>query len=1350
MNKVVTHSYQGMNKDINKSNYPNTFYFEGKNIRIVATDTQSTGAVTNEKGNSLILQVPIPEISPENTWIEYQTNEGLKTLPYSTEGTTQPRSEIESEYYISENNYRASGNQIIIGHGLIRNHIILFTTDNNGFDCIWKVNDSTYEISLLYMRDLGFSTSNPIQCISNYENEIIDKIYWVDGENQLRFINTLHSTDNGDLENLIDLPKDSINSVSGFNLSQPLIADIVGGGTHTAGKIQYAYNLFRLNNSQTKLSPLSELVSLTKGPNLGGGDVNEIVGATPIVQINDIDQNYTHIRIYGIKYTSYNVQPSISLIYEREIANNSTITYFDDGSIVQPISLDEFLFLGSDIIIPQHINTKKNYMFLANYREQNFDIDLDMRAYSFNSVGVSEIYDNVRPTSSGGVTGDVLTVPSTFIVPENFDAVNLDYNNYKYQSDGILLGGEGKYIKYELTQTTENLNKRFFKDEEVYRIGIQLYNGRGQVSLPKWMADFKAPKGNLQENFNTLTVTLQPEFYVWLNTSSNFESEDDKPVGYKILRADRQLKDRTIVSSGLLSTMMVNNKDGNPDDSDAYKRPRSKVNPKLPNILVRRFDDGLMPMRTSEHLRRLDIDSGLDNNYQTEIHYNGTARVASTYQFNSMMQLYSPEILFGDFIRLNPDLNLRIKGGIKNSYNAFWGQERSVETKQPHQEGKVFNGISPHYVSGTDKVSLRGNVDNLLDEGLIAHPGGSDPNFMAFDQYYRVFGKYNGSTGFFIPSVNNVLSSIYGSPEITERGQGITTYNNDNNYQYANSLESLITDGNDDYDDSGVAGRAITSVNSWGARTITFVTGSDNPAIENWNRPLYEGLKGATGIADNDIGLIGELIIPNNQLYLGNIYGGNSFEDKKRTNYIEIGEYKKISENINIINSPGDTYVGNFKFERISKTDTEIYAQTSLQYTEIVEVTLETTIELTSRNDESLSAWDSRFQPRYTDFHKYNDVYSQQSNLIIRKDVDYKFKKVEGFDVNVIATKIKVPGEIIDSWTDLLVNEVLSLDGKYGPINSLHNFKGELFTLQDSALARLSILPRIQVGGSDGSQVELGFGNVLQEYIYITTDSGTKNKWGVVNSPSAFYFYDSLNSSINIFKGDVGGLTDLKGLHTYFQNNIDSSLLNIDNPILKNGVSCGYDYINNNVFFTFLQNTKTFTINYDESEGVESFVSFYDYFPSMYISRGDNFITTSPDNRAIYKQYDGDYNTFYGVKYPSYIILNVNPEPNFDCVFDNINYKSEVTLNGIDQPNFTLTRIQAFNEYQNSGLIPLSLGRNFNLRRKFRDWHALIPRQGRQRIRNPYIYLKLQFDNPNNYKLVLHNMNIYYTVNNTL
>ena len=83
--------------------------------------------------------------------------------------------------------------------------------------------------------------------------------------------------------------------VGKYNLTEPKIIKVEKGGIHTSGMIQYAYNLYRLNSSQTQLSPLSELISLDK-EEIGGGNLNEIVGSIPVIKIEGLDTNYTHIK----------------------------------------------------------------------------------------------------------------------------------------------------------------------------------------------------------------------------------------------------------------------------------------------------------------------------------------------------------------------------------------------------------------------------------------------------------------------------------------------------------------------------------------------------------------------------------------------------------------------------------------------------------------------------------------------------------------------------------------------------------------------------------------------------------------------------------------------------------------------------------------------------------------------------------------------------------------------------------------------------------------------------------------------------------------------------------------------
>lgn len=1516
MNKAVTHTYKGMAQDITKSKFSNEFYFEGRNIRIIATDSQSTGSVTNEKGNSLILKIPNPVINYSTKIISY----GSKTLSYKN----------------NEINYNSqSGDQIIIGKGTTRDYAILFTTDDNGFDCIWSVKYEDYDLRLLYLRDLGFSKNNLIQCLNNFENSNIDKIYWVNGINQMQFLNINHSLENQDLEELIDLPLNVIDSVGKYSLSEPIISRIVSGGTHTSGMIQYAYNLYRLNSSQTKMSPVSKLIPLDKG-NLGGGSVNEIVGSIPIVNIDGIDTNYTNIKVYSIKYTSYNEVPTITIIDDRKIPSNGSIEIFDDNLSVNTISLEDFLFLGSDIIVPKNIESKFNRLFTANYNEVNFDVDLDFRAYSFpilkketyvyNDLFLNPLTNQAAPSEPSFFNTKKINSSFTDLSQDDFDSINLDYDLNRYLYDSSVEGGEGKYLKYELTQSTEyNPNNRYFKDDEIYRIGIEFFNSYGQISLPKWIADFKAPSGNLNGRFNTIKVTLKEDFFTWLNNDLNFLTKYDKPVGYKLLIAERTINDKTIVANGALGTMMINDKSSrdvsmsNTSDRE-YVIEKADQLPKIPNFLLRNCNESstygvTKPMEGASHLLYMNK---LRESPETEVcraYYGDKDTAGRFYQFNSMLQLYSPEIIFKEGISLNNGLELKIKGSFRNSYNAVWCRKYN-DSGGIEDEGKALGGIHPSFASEVKEIV--GDPYVPLGYGLISHPPGSNPHKVSNAKFYRGYGyvpstetfstlkvidiyeelvtdtledendyisKYGkgiqittnstdfekayckftitpnllyitddytidvtsdsegnnsiynytviGGGAYTTPdllklnpyststdvvkkyqyylkittpgdvvfkgtvdcyakientssvlkcnekSLGNIFSindtsivgtdefneapnktqfKIYGKPELTEKGQSFTNYNNNQKYRYTNSFQSILTDGDTSWKDDGSFNRRIISSNSENNRCITFVSGPKNSnvlnddSVNHMDRNSIEDLFDFSGLSGNNNLIIAEIVKTKNEIYLGGIYGGNSYEDKQRSNYIEIGNYNKIDE-LNpekIIDSPGDTFVNNFRFLRVVKREESILTEGTIQQEEIVEFLTETTINLAERNDTSLTNWDSTFFNKDSDYHKYNRVYSQLPDLIKRRNLNYNFKKISKFDTNIISSKLKSAGELIDSWTDLLQNEVMTLNGKYGAINSLISFQDEMYAIQDKAFAYISINPRIQIQGSDGLAVQLGTGNVLDKYKYISTENGTINRFGVVATQRGVYFFDALNKALTVFKGQIEGISDTKSMHSFFINNTINSDLIKDNPVLGNGISCGYDYVNDDVFFTFHQKPggvyKPYTLSFNEN--TDSFVSFYDYMPSFYINRGGMFMTTNPNNDSIYRQGVGEYNTFYGIKYPSSITFNVNPEPNVDCVFDNINFKSDVTLNEVDQPDKTLTSITAYNDYQNQSMIavPLVSGRNNNLRRKFRDWNALIPKNGRNRIRAPYIKLKLDFNNPSNYKLILHDVSVFYTV----
>ena len=1359
---------KGMSQDLSKSKTDNSSYFSAKNIRIMATGQQSTFSLTNEDGNELMFGIPYLTLNTSDTVISYVSplgdgSQSSELLPYVREGKTIPGCELEESYTPNGETTATSGDQIIIGTVDTRDGAIIATTDNNGWDCIWELyglGSGNWSLKLKYLGKLGFSTNSLVQLMYNYENSKIEKVYFVDGTHQLRSMNLRQSVENGDIRNLIDNDADSINIVSKFSMSQPTIGGVITGGSHESGMIQYACNLYTLNGSQTTVSPLSELVSIDLGPGLGGGAVNQSLGRTVIVNVDNIDTSFTHIKLYAIKYTSYNQSPEISVIADREIDSDGSLSYPDTGAVLYAISTSEFAFLGSAPKIPNHIESKDSRLLAVNVKEKEFNVDLDTRLYGHDVNGDCVIWENIELVNTEWMRGDELNVDtSTYSVPDNHDCINRNYSDYKFTSfsNPSTLGAEGKHFKLIVKKTpmteAESVKHQYLKDKEIYRFAIEFFNDLGQSSDPKWMADIQAPSGNLEGTYNTIEFEVKPEFTSWLNTTQF--GDNQKPVGYRLLRADRTLSDMTIIAQGLINPMVANYKHTG-DKLSGRDYAHLDQTSKMPSM-VRVFDYDVQPMRAVRDY------ADLSENVEGRWYYGRDTETidansrddyrAQTCQFSRLMQMFTPELLFSNF-EIDSSFKLRVLGMVRNQGVFSWGAEADPRTLIKTLEAKFENSLTSYNATNIEQIGV-GNPDGIADIGFFGPT--NDPDEINAYQVYRRFGGVNGFG--FLKSSTTTEYDIYGSPEITERGADFTNYNNDGSLRYSNHLLDLLQDNwenNDNVNDDSA--NQVLGCSALGARCITFAEGPDESSYPIENRKQIERLKNDTGNTTTGAVLIAEFTKPNTYLYTGSMYGGTSYEAKSASSYIRIGDYNNISENTSII-SPGDTFVQEFKFTKFSKSDEQITSRAFNQLTEIVSIKVETTIDLKNRNDNSIDEWDNDWQPKYEEFQDYNRVYSQQSNLLQATGLGFKFKKINEFDTRVISTKVKIPGEDIDSWTDFLENEVIDLDGKYGPINATLNFNDEIFLFQDSAVAHLSVNPRVQTLGSDGVSVELGSGGVLHDYQYLTTMSGSLNKRGVIAAQNAFYYFDLNNKSIMMSNGQsVTDLSEQKGFHSFFTNNIGYSDLIIDNPVLSTGVSIGYNSNNNEVYFTFLQNDfynpanekrpdyrNDFTICYNEN--LQIFTSFYDYTPAWYINKGSKMLSTGKSSKDLWEHFKGAKGSFYGITHYSEIVFNVHPnQGSGNYTFNNLSYKMEMKGEyDEDLLNETFSLVRLNNEYQYTDFTPIVI-RN-NAKRRNRDWSITLPRASgsRDRIRSPWASITLRLDNSGDYKMIAHDLIMSYT-----
>ena len=156
--KIAQFVIKGMQRDLSASKFNPDFAYENMNIRITAREGKNLLSVTNEKGN---VEITILD------------NEG--------------------EPLLLEGNF--------VGRNVLNNIITILTCDvyDKIYRLIYTPSTNSFVGTILYdgtvKGNLGFNVLNPIETLGVYENEDIQKVYWVDGINQPRFINVAPSVD---------------------------------------------------------------------------------------------------------------------------------------------------------------------------------------------------------------------------------------------------------------------------------------------------------------------------------------------------------------------------------------------------------------------------------------------------------------------------------------------------------------------------------------------------------------------------------------------------------------------------------------------------------------------------------------------------------------------------------------------------------------------------------------------------------------------------------------------------------------------------------------------------------------------------------------------------------------------------------------------------------------------------------------------------------------------------------------------------------------------------------------------------------------------------------------------------
>ncbi len=172
----------------------------------------------------------------------------------------------------------------------------------------------------------------------------------------------------------------------------------------------------------------------------------------------------------------------------------------------------------------------------------------------------------------------------------------------------------------------------------------------------------------------------------------------------------------------------------------------------------------------------------------------------------------------------------------------------------------------------------------------------------------------------------------------------------------------------------------------------------------------------------------------------------------------------------------------------------------------------------------------------------------------------------------------------------------------------------------------------------------------------------------------------------------------------------------------------------------------------DFSETMNQFTSFisYENTPAMF-NVANKFYAFK--NGQLYEQEAGDYGVFFDVCKPYHITFIDNQDYMYDKTYTNLEFRAVVDPDMSSNAfNLPFDKLTANTDYQ-SGTVDFkpqqsSAYKSYpSLVRKFRIWRANIPRakaNGRDRMRNPWLYIKLSMEEENVNKTILHDMIVHY------
>ena len=461
-----------------------------------------------------------------------------------------------------------------------------------------------------------------------------------------------------------------------------------------------------------------------------------------------------------------------------------------------------------------------------------------------------------------------------------------------------------------------------------------------------------------------------------------------------------------------------------------------------------------------------------------------------------------------------------------------------------------------------------------------------------------------------------------------------------------------------------------------------------------------------------------------------NFFGGKDDTVLQSIKWIPASKSYNINDNINI--SFGDTYYQRWNLVHSIPFTTADQNSVIDTLSFLVETRTNVLGDYSSVNPE-----ENTLNLSEDNTGKINPVYSQSNNYFTYNILDEKFNQNKYF--NQVAFSLqKIPTSNIDTWCNISLASAFNLNGEYGKLNKLLTLDNTVLAFQDKALSSINFNNRTAISTESGVPIEIANSGKVNGYSIMTSNVGCQNKYSICKTSSGVYFIDDLNHSLYKFNKDGLDNVSSKGLSMWFKNN------------LTGNEKCFYDSLTGDIYISNKNNSLVY------NENLQSFTSFMSEYKDIHLLfnlNGKSLLLKQTDNYVTAKElFAGEYTNDYFTTY------KINPEPLTDKIFTNVEFIADVFKDNsvidsndvkINVNKYPFDVLEVWNEYQ-KGItnIPGIKYRYPNASKKFRICRIDVPRDssnGRDRIRNPWMYLKLSKNSINgSTKMVFHNLLVKY------